>query len=76
MVALSQDHRSHAVGMEALNSFSSASTKSPANAMVPATANRKFFSVFVARLMMMFRRSISCRRCTVSGCVGPPGSLR
>ena len=76
IVALSQDHRSHAVGMDALNSFSSASTRSPASAMVPAMASLKFLSVLVVRLMMMFRRSISCLKCTVSGCVGPPGSLR
>mmetsp|Transcript_14309 Transcript_14309/g.34773 ORF Transcript_14309/g.34773 Transcript_14309/m.34773 type:complete len:228 (-) Transcript_14309:7018-7701(-) len=62
MVALSHENLSHVEGMLALKSLFSASTRSPASAMVPAMASRRFLSVSVVRFIMMLRRSISCRK--------------
>ena len=42
----------------------------------PAMAKRRFCSVVVVSAIVLLRRSISWRRCTVNGCAGPPGSLR
>mmetsp|Transcript_13360 Transcript_13360/g.32665 ORF Transcript_13360/g.32665 Transcript_13360/m.32665 type:complete len:267 (-) Transcript_13360:4728-5528(-) len=74
-VDASHDFDSQNEGMRAVNSASTASIRLPLSAMVPAIASRRFLSVVVVRRVMMLRRSISCRRCTVSGCVGPPGSF-
>lgn len=42
----------------------------------PATARRRFFRVVLVMRRMVLRRSISWRKCTVSGAVAPPCSLR
>mmetsp|Transcript_23991 Transcript_23991/g.78016 ORF Transcript_23991/g.78016 Transcript_23991/m.78016 type:complete len:204 (+) Transcript_23991:394-1005(+) len=74
-VPASQLFLSHAGGMRASKSASSAVTRSPARATVPAMARRRFLSVLDVRLITTLRRSISWRRKTVSGCAGPPGSF-
>ncbi len=42
----------------------------------PAMARRRLRSMAVVSASTALRRSSSWRRCTVSGCVGPPGSRR
>mmetsp|Transcript_6335 Transcript_6335/g.21235 ORF Transcript_6335/g.21235 Transcript_6335/m.21235 type:complete len:248 (+) Transcript_6335:713-1456(+) len=75
IVELSQLFDSHLDGTLASKSESRASTKEPESATVPATANRKFTKVDRHKSKIMFSRSISCRKCTVNGCVAPPGSF-